>query len=156
MPLGPLGDILISTRSGPGDAVNTIRPVVSGHIPIFADITGNVLEDSGLPASSFGGGVYGTATAIAGAATLNANRGRITSEALATGPGSSYLLTLTDNLIGAQSIVSASVDNGTNNTDGLVVSRVSSSVGLVTIEIINMNFTAALNGTIVIAFQVTG
>lgn len=98
-----------------------------------------------------------TASATAGAATLNTQTGVITSEALTTAAGSDYVLTLTNSLItasGAGSNVFVSVDNGTNTTEGLSVQRVTPSAGSVVIRIRNSHAADALNGTIKIRFSV--
>lgn len=96
----------------------------------------------------------GTATAAAGAATLNKQAGRITSEALTTAAGADYTLTLTNSLIAATSVVMVSVDNGTNTTVGLAVNRVTPGAGTVVILIRNTHASGALNGTVVISFVV--
>jgi hypothetical protein len=96
----------------------------------------------------------GTATAAAGAATLNKPAGVITSEALTTAGGADYTLTLTNSDIAAGDMVFASVDNGTNTTDSLSVRRITPSAGQVVILIRNTHATLALNGTIKISYFV--
>lgn len=96
----------------------------------------------------------GTATAAAGAATLNKSAGVITSEALTTAAGADYALTLTSSKIAAGDMVFASVDNGTNTTEGLSVQRVSPSAGQAIIRVRNTHATVALNGTIKVSFLV--
>lgn len=99
----------------------------------------------------------GTASATAGAATLNTQSGTITSEALTTAAGSDYVLTLTNSLVadsGAGSNPLVTVDNGTNTTEGLSVQRVTPGVGSVVIRIRNTHAADALNGTIKIRFAV--
>lgn len=66
----------------------------------------------------------GTATATAGAATLNKMAGVVTSEALTTAAAGTYTLTLTDNQIADGDIVAASVANGTNTAGTPVLARV--------------------------------
>lgn len=95
-----------------------------------------------------------TATATAGAATLNKNAGKVTSEAITTAAGSDYVLTLTNSTIAATSIVLPSVGNGTNTTEGLAVNRVQPASGSCVIRIRNTHASSALNGTIVISFTV--
>lgn len=96
----------------------------------------------------------GSAAAVAGAATLHVPQGTITSEALTTAAGSDYALTLTNNQITDSSVIVASVDNGTNTTEGLAVNRITPSNGSALIRVRNTNASAALNGTIKIRFQV--
>lgn len=97
----------------------------------------------------------GTATATAGAATLNAQTGKVTSEALTTAQNAIYTLTLTNNQIAAADIVIATVANGTNTQGSPVVTRVQPGAGSVVILVANLHASAqALNGTIVVSFQV--
>lgn len=96
----------------------------------------------------------GTAAATGGAATLAQLSGKITSESLTTAAGADYTLTLTNSLIAATDMVVASVDNGTNTTEGLAINRVTPGAGQVVIRVRNTNASAALNGTIVVSFVV--
>lgn len=95
-----------------------------------------------------------TATAVAGAATLNKASGVITSEALTTAAGAAYTLTLTNSTIAAADQVFASVATGTNTTTGLTIGIVTPAAGSATIRVWNRHATDALNGTIKIAFFV--
>lgn len=95
-----------------------------------------------------------TATATGGAATLAKTSGKITSEALTTAAGADYVLTLTNSAIAAADLVFASVDNGTNTTEGLAINRVTPGAGSVVIRVRNTHASAALNGTVVISFWV--
>ena len=100
-------------------------------------------------------GVKGTtATAVAGAATLNEFTGTVTSEALTTAAGSEYTLALTNSKIEASSIVLASVTNGTNNQGVLCLIRAGATAGGALIVVRNIHASQALNGTIKIAFLV--
>jgi hypothetical protein len=94
-----------------------------------------------------------SAAATAGAATCNSVSGKITSEALTTAADAEYVLTLTNSLITASSMVFASVANGTNTTEGIVVQRVQPGSSSVVIRVKNTN-AGALNGTIVVSFMV--
>lgn len=95
-----------------------------------------------------------TAAASAGAATLNKSAGVITSEALTTAAGATYTLTLTDSTIAAADQVMASVALGTATTGMPVVATVTPAAGSVVIVAQNIHASAALNGTIKIAFVV--
>ena len=99
-------------------------------------------------------GDTGTATATAGAATSNTQRGTITSEALTTAAGSDYVLTLTNSKISSSSIIVASADNGTNTTEGIAINRITPGSGSATIRVRNTHASSALNGTIKINFAV--
>ena len=95
-----------------------------------------------------------TAAATAGAATLNKSAGVITSEALSTAAGASYTLTVTNSRIAAADQVFASVAYGTSSTGVPVVTRVTPGAGSVVIVVRNIDASAALNGTLRIAFLV--
>jgi len=96
----------------------------------------------------------GTASAVAGAATVSKQAGVVTSEALTTAAGATYTLTLTNTLVAATSIVLASVSDGTNSQGTLTVGKITPGAGSVTIGVRNAHATEALNGTIKIAFAV--
>lgn len=98
----------------------------------------------------------GTATAATHAATLDSKQGTITSEALTTAAGSDYALTLNNTLVAANSIIVASVDNGTNTTEGMAVNRITPSAGSALIRVRNTHASAAWNGTIKVRFQILG
>lgn len=89
----------------------------------------------------------------AGTATLDRVMGRVVSAALTTAAGATYTMTLTNSAVAATSNVQAAVIPGTNTTPGLVVQSVTPASGSVVFVIYNAG-TAALNGTIVIVFQV--
>lgn len=96
-----------------------------------------------------------TATASAGAATLNMPSGKITSEALTTAQDASYTLTLTNSQIAAADIVLVSVANGDNTQGTTVVTKVTPAAGSVVIIVTNKHASAqALNGTLVVSFLV--
>lgn len=95
-----------------------------------------------------------TATAASGAATLNKSSGVITSEALTTAAGADYTLTLTNSDIAAADIVLASVQLGSATTGVPAVATVTPGAGSVAIVVQNIHASAALNGTIMIAFAV--
>jgi len=99
-------------------------------------------------------GDYYAGAATAGAATLDGVCGKVTSEALTTAAGADYTLTLTNSKIGLASNVVVSVANGTNTTAGIQVCRVQPLAGSVVILIRNIHASAALNGTIVVSFNV--
>lgn len=97
-----------------------------------------------------------TATATAGAATLNsAGSGIVTSEALVTLAGSDYTLTLTNDMIAAADIVLPTVQYGSATTGSPWIARVTPAAGSVVIVVRNGATTdAVLNGTIKIGFLV--
>lgn len=93
-----------------------------------------------------------TATAVAGAATLNKASGKITTEALTTAALGNYVLTLTNSTIAAADTVYASVADGTNTTGEATIGRVTPGAGSVTIVVKNISTAAAFNGTVVVSF----
>lgn len=97
----------------------------------------------------------GTATATAGAATLNSQQGKITSEALTTAQNAIYTLTLTNSTIAAADLVFASVADGTNTQGTPMIGQVNPAAGSVVIEVINKHATAeAFNGTVEVSYFV--
>jgi hypothetical protein len=96
-----------------------------------------------------------TATASAGAATLNAaGSGIVTSESLTTAAGSNYTLTLTNNMVAAADIVFATVQLGTSTTGEPMVESITPAANSVVILVRNNHGSAAFNGTIKIGFLV--
>lgn len=95
-----------------------------------------------------------TATATAGAATLNGQAGIVTSEALTTAAGGEYTLTLTNSSIKAGSIVLASTGLGTSTTGTPGIGGCTVSAGQVVITVTNLHVSAAFNGTITVSFLV--
>lgn len=98
--------------------------------------------------------VTGAATSTVGAATINAQCGQITTEALTTAAGATYTMTLTNTVITAASIVLVSVGKGTDTAGMPVVAFVTPAAGSAVIILQNIHASAALNGTITINFMV--
>lgn len=97
----------------------------------------------------------GTVTAAAGAATLNRSTGKVTTAALTTAQNAIYTLTLTSDKIKANSLVFASVSDGTNTQGTPMVGQINPADGSATIEVINKHATSeALNGTLEISYFV--
>jgi hypothetical protein len=118
-----------------------------------------------MPRTSFSGPVrslngfegvltgVGTATATAGAATLAAVAGKVTTESLTTAQNLFYTLTITNTEIAAADAVFASVANGTNTQGTPMIVRVTPAAGSLVIVVQNKHASAeALNGTLVISF----
>jgi hypothetical protein len=103
------------------------------------------------PLGIIGNGNAITATSAAGAVTLNEPVGIITTESLTTAAGSTYTLTLTNNLILASSLLVVNASSGTNTSAGLDVQEVTCAAGSATINVKNTN-ASALNGTIVLKY----
>lgn len=145
---------LFSSRTG--DVVFPISPPTAAGAPGAID---NMTIGATTPAPAtfsqiqIDNGVK-TATATAGAATLNKDAGVITSEALVTAAGASYTLTLTDSSIAAADQVFASVKYGTATTGTPAITMVTEGAGQVVIVVQNVHASVALNGTIAIKFVV--
>jgi hypothetical protein len=94
-----------------------------------------------------------TATASAGAATLNKSSGVITTEALTTAAGSTYTLTLTDSQIAAGDLAVVSVDaNGSTGTPH--VNSVKTTSNTLTVVIANIHATVAFNAALKVTFAI--
>ena len=97
----------------------------------------------------------GTATASAGAATLNDLAGLVTTEALTTAQNAIYTLTLTNSKVAAGDLVFVTVADGTNTQGTPMLGEVTPGASSVTIKVINKHASAeALNGTLKIGFFV--
>jgi hypothetical protein len=95
-----------------------------------------------------------TATASAGAASLEAQMGTITSESLTTAAGSDYSCVITNALCKTTSRIFVSVDNNTNTTEGIFVTRITPASGSFTVRVRNGHASSALNGSIKITFWI--
>lgn len=105
-----------------------------------------------LPRSGGLGVANYTAAATAGAATLHASSGTITSEALTTLAAAEYTLTLTNNKIGVNDIILWSVGNGTNTgTPG--AGGVSPAAGSAVFTVTNLG-AGAFDGTIKVRYLI--
>jgi hypothetical protein len=119
---------------------------VTDHYVTAIDADGATLSAAGMQAS-------GTATATAGAATLNKLQGKITTESLTTAAAGEYTLTLTNSEIAASDIVLASVDPKTSaGTPGIGGCKV--TAGQVVITVTNLHASAAFDAAIQINFVV--
>lgn len=97
----------------------------------------------------------GTGTVSTNAVTINAPAGEITTGSLTTASGSdATAITFTNSFISATSVVLCTINGGTNTTNGVTVKAVPGA-GSATLTITNGNVAAAaLNGTLIIGFQV--
>ena len=95
-----------------------------------------------------------TGTAAAGAVTLAALQGKITTEALTTAANATYTLTVTNSLVAAADIVMVSLANGTNAQGQTVVLRATPAAGSFVVVVANKDAAQALNGTLVVSYQI--
>lgn len=98
-------------------------------------------------------GVAGsTVTGAAGAATLNASSGTITTESLSTAAGATFTETLTNSFVAAADLVFATVS--TAGTGSPVMCEITPAAGSVVITIMNNHASAAFNAALVIKFLI--
>ena len=96
-----------------------------------------------------------SSTATAGAVTLNAGFGKITSDVLSLAGATEFVLTVTNTVVTSTDLVFANLQNGTNTvTPGPHISSATAGAGVMTIRIVNENVTAAVNGTVIVDFMV--
>lgn len=93
-------------------------------------------------------------TASGGACTVNGGAGSITTDTLTTAAGSTYTLTVTNNVVTAGDIVWAQVGNGTNTAGQPNLASVLASAGAWSAVIQNIHGSTAFGGTLVVGFQV--
>jgi hypothetical protein len=93
-------------------------------------------------------------TSAAGAVTLNAKTGFITTESLSTSANNEYILTWTNNRLNTNSVVLTNVMNGTN-TGGIpgIVAVDTSTNGQAIMHVHNYG-NGAFNGTLTIKFLI--
>lgn len=143
--IAKINDNFVELYAGTGAASGTFTTLITATVTASDLATVESLKiDTGTK----------TATATAGAATLSKTAGVITSEALTTAAGATYTLTLTNTKIAATSQVFASVAYGTATAGMPCVTRVTPASGSVVIIVQNIHASAALDGTIKIAFMV--
>jgi len=118
------------------------------------DVAGELNVEGNLDITGELGISGGTATATSGAATLNEQSGKVTSESLTTAAGATYTLTLTNSKVAATSLVFANAYLGTASTGVPQVVKCTPAAGSVAIVVKNIDGAAALNGTIKIDFLV--
>lgn len=94
-----------------------------------------------------------TATATAGAATLNTGLGVITTESLTTAGAAEYTLTLSNTKIKADSVVFATVGKGTSAAGSPAIGECTVSANQVIITVTNLS-SNAFDGTLKIGFIV--
>ncbi|MDE2102789.1 MAG: hypothetical protein KGL39_36430 [Patescibacteria group bacterium] len=95
-----------------------------------------------------------TATGAALAVTLNTPSGVITTESLTTAAGGTFTYVITNSCIAATDIVNVSLGLGTASTGNPSVTTVTPAAGSVSVVVQNLHASAALNGTLKIAFDI--
>lgn len=97
-----------------------------------------------------------TASASAGAATLNQPSGIVTSESLTTAAAgaATYTLTITNNQVIATDIVQCTLGFGTNTAGTPVLVSAVAGAGQIVCKVMNAHPSAALNGTLTFAYVI--
>lgn len=151
------------------DGLNTNKAVVLGStLSVTGALTqtGAATFNGGITLGAGGGftpsgtavilvGTSSTATASGGSATINAQRGVLTTEALTTAAGSATVVTLKNTSISTTSQILASVRSGSSNTTGYpTIGAITPFGGSATISVMNAYNLGSLNGSVVISFIV--
>lgn len=150
------GTSVTATGAIAGGTLAATTTVTAATVAATGAVTGATATVTGLATSGSFKLDTGTktATAVAGAATLNKSSGIVTSEALTTAAGSAYTLTLTNSTIAAADLVIASIAGGTSTAGLPILLSAVADAGSVVIVVHNAHSADALNGTLKIAFAV--
>lgn len=97
--------------------------------------------------------IKGTASATAGAATLHAPCGTITSESITTAAGATYTLTLTNRFCNTGSVVVCTADPA-SSAGSPAITAATATAGQVVIKVQNVHASAAFNNSIKVHFVV--
>jgi hypothetical protein len=111
-------------------------------IAVFSDTSGSVQDQA-----------KANGTEAANAVTANGQAGVITTSALTTAGGANYAITWTDSFIVAGSTILLTLMGGTNTTKNITLQAVPGA-GSATLTIYNNTAATALNGTVIIGYQV--
>ena len=115
---------------------------VVNTIAVFSDVSGSVQDQA-----------KANGTEAANAVTANGQAGVITTSSLTTAGAGSYAITWTDSFITAASVILIGKMGGTNTTKNFTV-EVVPGAGTATLTIYNLTAATALNGTIILGYQV--
>lgn len=135
------------------------NPTAAMLVPVDTQLTSgqvpqSVAETTWQIASLAAETAASAATSTAGAATLNTRAGTVTTEALTTAVAATYSFTLTNSLITATGPAPQVAVYSKSNTAGtLQLTSVTNAAGSSVFVFTNVG-TAALNGTLIIAFHI--
>jgi len=96
----------------------------------------------------------GTGTEAANAVTINAQSGVITTSSLTTAGAANYVITLTNSAIASTSVLLVSLMGGTNSATFNISVKIVAGSGSAVITIYNNTAATALNGTLILGFEV--
>ncbi len=156
-PSNAIGQLLISA---------TATPFVSGNFPIASGVAG-LMIDSGVAATTLmQNNIVNTMTSSGqiilskvngtesgNAVTASGNAGVITTSSLSTPAGASYAITWTNTKISPTSVITMTIQGGTNTNFDVQFLCIPGS-GSAILAIINVGPTDTLNGTIFIGYSV--
>lgn len=121
-------------------------PLIASHTKMLRENRNGKNEAQLVPTKS-------TGTSAAGAITLHALAGIITTESLSTAAGATYTLTLTNSFINTSSVVQVTPDKA-SSTGTPCLAYVTPGAGSATIVIQNIHSATAFNAAIKIAFNI--
>ena len=98
--------------------------------------------------------VKANGTEAGNAVTASGNAGVITTSALTTAGGATYVITWTNTLITATSVVGLTIQGGTNSATNNITFKCVVGAGSATLTIYNNTAATALNGTLLIGYSV--
>lgn len=150
-----------------GNFLVTGVSLVSGNFPVNSGTAG-LIVDSGIVAANVMVNTAvntmaaasqiildkGTGTESSHAVTINKQSGVITTTSLTTAGGATETITLTNSEVAANSVVLASIGNGTNTATNAYSVSVTVTLHTVVFVITNLTAATALNGTLVVNFAV--
>lgn len=98
--------------------------------------------------------VKANGTEAGNAVTASGNAGVITTSGLSTAGGATYVITWTNTLITATSVVGLTIQGGTNSATNNITFKCVVGAGSATLTIFNNTAATALNGTLLIGYSV--
>jgi hypothetical protein len=133
-------------------------PSISNGVITLNQFTGSTtsVQTNTINTFASGAGIIaakGTATSTGNVATINQQTGVITTPALTTAAGGTYVITLTNSFLKTTSVFLTSLQGGTSTSNNITITA-TPGAGTGTITITNENTVTALNGTLIIGFAV--
>lgn len=161
---GASGSITLTNWANPGDV---LLPVVANHLAQFNGTTGQI-SDAGIVATAVmqttavntmsGSGqiilVKANGTEAANAVTASGNAGVITTSSLTTAGAGNYAITWTNTKITATSVITLTIQGGTNSATRNITFTCVPGAGSATLTIYNNTAATSLNGTLLLGYTV--
>ena len=157
-PANAIGQLLIGA---------TATPLVSGNFPQNSGTAGLVV-DSGLAVSNIVSKAAANTftgvgsiilpkvngTEVGNAVTASGVAGLITTSALTTAGGATYVITWTNTKISTTSIIGLTIQGGSNNATNNITFTCAAGASSATLTIYNNTAATSLNGTLIIGYSV--